>query len=92
MNSKSTPNLSRRRFVAAAAGMIVLPGSIDLSAAADSIGETDHFWYRLASKDGPYIDTQRDHKAFGIGDGKIFVSALDQAVRIRTGENGAEAV
>ncbi len=27
-----------------------------------------------------------------IGDGKIFVSALDQAVRIRTGENGAEAV
>jgi len=27
-----------------------------------------------------------------IGDGKIFVTALDQAVRIRTGENGAEAV
>ena len=27
-----------------------------------------------------------------IGDGKIFVTALDQAVRIRTGESGAEAV
>jgi nitrogen regulatory protein P-II 2 len=27
-----------------------------------------------------------------IGDGKIFMTALDQAVRIRTGESGAEAV
>ncbi|MCX7252358.1 MAG: P-II family nitrogen regulator [Burkholderiales bacterium] len=27
-----------------------------------------------------------------IGDGKIFVSALDQVVRIRTGENGNEAL
>jgi nitrogen regulatory protein PII len=27
-----------------------------------------------------------------IGDGKIFVSAIEQAVRIRTGENGRDAV
>jgi len=27
-----------------------------------------------------------------IGDGKIFVSAVDQAVRIRTGEKGAAAI
>ncbi len=27
-----------------------------------------------------------------IGDGKIFVSAIDEAIRIRTGERGAEAV
>ncbi|MDD9891888.1 MAG: P-II family nitrogen regulator [Gammaproteobacteria bacterium] len=27
-----------------------------------------------------------------IGDGKIFVSTLDQIIRIRTGETGAEAV
>ncbi len=27
-----------------------------------------------------------------IGDGKIFVSALEEAIRIRTGETGAEAV
>ena len=27
-----------------------------------------------------------------IGDGKIFVSAVEQAIRIRTGETGAEAV
>jgi nitrogen regulatory protein P-II 2 len=27
-----------------------------------------------------------------IGDGKIFVSALEQAVRIRTGESGADAL
>jgi len=34
---------------------------------------TDHFWYRL-QPEGPYIDTQRDNKAFGYGDGKIFLS------------------
>ncbi len=27
-----------------------------------------------------------------IGDGKIFVSSLDQVIRIRTGESGAEAL
>ena len=27
-----------------------------------------------------------------IGDGKIFVSAIDEAIRIRTGERGADAV
>ena len=27
-----------------------------------------------------------------IGDGKIFVSGIDEAIRIRTGERGAEAV
>ena len=27
-----------------------------------------------------------------VGDGKIFVTALDEVVRIRTGETGADAV
>ena len=27
-----------------------------------------------------------------IGDGKIFVSSVEEAVRIRTGETGAEAI
>ena len=27
-----------------------------------------------------------------IGDGKIFISAIDEAIRIRTGERGSEAV
>ena len=36
-------------------------------------GTTDHFWYRV-QKDGPYIDSQRDNKAFGRGDGKVFLS------------------
>ena len=35
--------------------------------------ETEHFWCRLAPE-GPYIDSQRDNKAFGFGDGKIFLS------------------
>jgi hypothetical protein len=37
------------------------------------INETEHFWYRLAPE-GPYIDSQRDNKAFGFSDGKIFLS------------------
>ena len=31
-------------------------------------------------------------KTGNVGDGKIFVSSLDQAVRIRTGETGPEAL
>jgi nitrogen regulatory protein P-II 1 len=39
------------------------------------------------------VDAIRDAANTGkIGDGKIFVSALDDAVRIRTGERGDEAV
>ncbi len=34
---------------------------------------TDHFWYRLQPA-GPYIDSQRDHKAFGFADGAVFLS------------------
>lgn len=39
------------------------------------------------------IDTIRDAANTGkIGDGKIFVSELEQVVRIRTGESGEEAL
>jgi len=34
---------------------------------------TDHFYYRL-QPGGPYIDSQRDNKAFGYADGRIFLS------------------
>src|SRR5688500_10849034 len=44
------------------------------AAASNGIGETAHFWYRLAPKDGPYIDTQRGNQAFGLGEGKIHFS------------------
>ena len=27
-----------------------------------------------------------------IGDGKIFISSIDEAIRIRTGERGSEAI
>ena len=37
------------------------------------IRSTDHFWYRLQTE-GPYIDSQRDNKAFGHADGKIVLS------------------
>ncbi|MCB1233065.1 MAG: hypothetical protein KDN19_22670 [Verrucomicrobiae bacterium] len=40
----------------------------------DEMGETDHFFYRLAPADGPWIDTQRGKRAFGYRDGKIFLS------------------
>ena len=79
MNSDSTSHFSRRHFIsttaaAVGAGSIALPGLIDLKAAADGTGETDHFWYRLAPKDGPYIDSHHENKAFARGDGKIMLS------------------
>ncbi len=72
---KSPPVLNRRRFLGTAAavataGSVLRPGASKLQAATR---ETDHFWCRLAPE-GPYIDSQRDHKAFGFGDGKIFLS------------------
>jgi nitrogen regulatory protein P-II 1 len=42
---------------------------------------------------GPAIDAIRGAAQTGrIGDGKIFVSQIDEAIRIRTGETGADAV
>lgn len=39
------------------------------------------------------VDAIREHAGTGqIGDGKVFVSDLEQALRIRTGETGAEAL
>ncbi|NRA36482.1 MAG: P-II family nitrogen regulator [Polyangiaceae bacterium] len=35
---------------------------------------------------------EKSAKTGRIGDGKIFVSSIDQAVRIRTGEQGDEAI
>ena len=66
-------SFTRREWLgatAATAGSILLPR---LNAAISDIAETEHFYYRGAP-DGPYIDSQRDHKAFGLGGGKIFLS------------------
>ena len=41
--------------------------------AQQRIGSTGHFWYRL-QPEGPYIDSQRDNKAFGHADGRVFMS------------------
>jgi nitrogen regulatory protein PII len=42
---------------------------------------------------GQVVDTIRQAAHTGkIGDGKIFVTSVDEAVRIRTGETGIEAV
>lgn len=35
---------------------------------------------------------QKAAKTGRIGDGKIFISAIDDAIRIRTGETGADAI
>ncbi len=58
----------------AAGGMIVPHITRLIAAVPGEIHETDHFWYKLAPADGPYLDTQRDHKAFGFRDGKIYLS------------------
>lgn len=74
----TNPNLAlnRRRFLGTAAALTVgglASSHISKLQAAAITRETEHFWCRLAPE-GPYIDSQRDHKAFGFGDGKIFLS------------------
>ncbi len=69
---------TRRQFLgttAASAGCLLFSGSLNLHAARSESEppSTEHFWYRLAPE-GPYIDSQRDNKAFGFGGGKIFLS------------------
>ena len=68
-------SFTRRQWLgatAATAGSFLLP-RIPLRAALSDIAETEHFYYRGAP-DGPYMDSQRDHRAFGFGSGKIFLS------------------
>jgi len=72
--------VTRRGFLgatAATAAGILLPGTRGLAADADTapsdISSTDHFWYRLQPQ-GPYIDSQRDNKAFGFSDEMVFLS------------------
>jgi hypothetical protein len=77
---KPPQQVSRRRFLGATAatvgGMAMFGGrrlGADPAAAAPGCASTDHFWYRLQSA-GPYLDSQRDHKAFGFSDGTVFLS------------------
>lgn len=69
----SASHLTRRRFIGTTLGGLVLANAVRLNAAPVIAGETEHFFYRGAPE-GPYIDTQRDNKAFGFGRGKIFLS------------------
>ncbi len=76
MKPTSLTRATRRRFLAAtslSAGSLLLPGIGSLRGGPTDIRSTDHFWYRLAPE-GPYIDSQRENKAFGFGFGKIFLS------------------
>ena len=76
MHSRSF--LKRRQFLKAAASALFV-GVISLSISklwsTESVvkGETDHFFYRLGAA-GPYVDSQRENRAFGFGEGKIFLS------------------
>ena len=72
--------VTRRGFLGTAAaigGGLLMPGTRGLGAEPNAtpshFASTDHFWYRPQSA-GPHIDSQRDHKAFGFGDGTIFLS------------------
>lgn len=78
---KPQSKITRRKFLSATAasagGALISPASM-FAVGADTdlskLPSTDHFWYRL-QPDGPYIDTQRDNKAFGFtDDDKIYLS------------------
>jgi hypothetical protein len=72
--------MTRRRFLgttaASACGMLTLSARVlgqNATAAEFDFPSTDHFWYRLQPA-GPYIDTQRDNKAFGFTDNAVLLS------------------
>jgi hypothetical protein len=72
--------VTRRRFrgaTAATAGGMLISGTVGRGAESatspDEFPSTDHFWYR-PQPEGPFIDSQRDNKAFGYADGKVFLS------------------
>jgi hypothetical protein len=70
--------IPRRHFLgtaaaAAAGGGLISQVKALQAAPPGTIRETKHFRCRLAP-DGPYIDSQRDHKAFGFADGRVFLS------------------
>lgn len=77
MNHTAPRSFSRRWFLqtsATAFGTHTLSDRIAMGAATETeIRSTDHFWYRLAPQ-GPYIDSQRDHRAFGFTDDEILLS------------------
>ena len=56
----------------------------------EQLWEVVHFIDDLVE---PAIDCiEQSAKTGRIGDGKIFVSSIDQAIRIRTGEKGNDAI
>ncbi len=60
----------------AAAGILLLVAigsAAPPAAVAAESPSTEHFWYRLQPP-GPYIDSQRDNKAFGFSDDTIYLS------------------
>ena len=72
--------VTRRRFLsvtAAAAGSVLISGARGLGAkpavTPSEFPSTDHFWYRPQPA-GLFVDSQRDNKAFGFADGKVFLS------------------
>ena len=69
-----------------------IPDPPGLGGATDRL---DRFFDHVVADEnlGPAIEAIRGAAQTGrIGDGKIFVSQIDEAIRIRTGETGADAV
>ncbi|MFO1482619.1 MAG: hypothetical protein U1F71_04560 [Verrucomicrobiaceae bacterium] len=62
---------SRRNFLVFS---LLIAASVSIHAAPEIAGETEHFFYRMPSSDDPYIDTQRDNKAFAFQGTKIMLS------------------
>ena len=72
--------ITRRKFLrttAVTAGGILVADANELdanpNAVSSNLASTKHFWYRPQPA-GPYIDSQRDNKAFGFTDRAVFLS------------------
>lgn len=69
--------LTRRQWLGTAAvgaGSCLLPGLRAANANKGFSGENDHFLFRIPSAAEPYVDSQRDNKAFAFQDAKILLS------------------
>lgn len=66
--------LTRRCWLSMAIASLMLPSLPSLHADPALTGENEHFQWRIPSSDEPYIDTQRDNKAFAFLGTKIMLS------------------
>ena len=87
------------RWLNSAASKLFLP-TVLITAACSPESRGESFYVSVStgndsnngSASSPWRTIQKAAKTGRIGDGKIFVSTVEEAIRIRTGETGTDAI